>query len=201
MPRYWFEKLGNADLLQVQQDRIIHNWRKNDEDTIYPRYETVRDTFKHEVNEFVRFLKDENLGDLRPNQCEVSYNNVIPLTDSEKVHQRLQEISPLWTGQFNSAADETVELESTTVQMRLKMMDAGRPFGRVYLSFQPALLRSDPSKQVFRLDITARGRPSRETVEGAFEFFDLGRRTVVKTFAAVTKSSMHSVWGRTDANG
>ncbi|MGZ8300004.1 MAG: hypothetical protein ACXWU5_06290, partial [Rhodoplanes sp.] len=36
MPRYWFEKSGTPDLLQVQQDRIIHNWRKQEGELIYP---------------------------------------------------------------------------------------------------------------------------------------------------------------------
>jgi hypothetical protein len=27
MPRYWFEKKGEPDLLQIQHDRLVHNWR------------------------------------------------------------------------------------------------------------------------------------------------------------------------------
>jgi uncharacterized protein (TIGR04255 family) len=28
LPRYWFERPGYPDLLQIQQDRILHNWRQ-----------------------------------------------------------------------------------------------------------------------------------------------------------------------------
>jgi uncharacterized protein (TIGR04255 family) len=198
MPRYWFEKRGTPDLLQLQQDRVIHNWRKQEGDGVYPRYETLRERFRSEVKEFVAFLEDEKIGELRPNQCEVTYTNIIELSDSDGLHDRLKGITPLWTGQFSetSAAD----LENAIVQLRFKLTDSDRPVGRVYVSFQPAILRTDPSQEVIKLDITARGRPKHETCESAFEFFDFGRRAVVKTFAAVTTPSMHSVWGRNDAN-
>ena len=28
LPRYWFERPGFPDLLQIQHDRILHNWRQ-----------------------------------------------------------------------------------------------------------------------------------------------------------------------------
>ena len=199
MPRYWFEKSGTPDLLQVQQNRIIHNWRKLEDDSIYPRYETVRDQFRVEVDQFVSFLAEEKLGELRPNQCEVTYTNLIELGESESVHDRLPEITTLWTSRFSEELVET-DFENVSIALQLKMLEAGKPIGRVHVSFQPALLKSDPSKEVMKVDITARGRPKQDTPESAFDFFDLGRRAVVKTFAAVTTPSMHSKWGRTDGN-
>jgi uncharacterized protein (TIGR04255 family) len=197
MPRYWFEKRGTPDLLQVQQDRIVHNWRKQEDHPVYPRYETLRERFKDEVDRFLGFLDDEKLGELRPNQCEVTYTNIIELQDSEKVHDRLEEITSLWTGHMGERLD--AELENASVQLNFKLLEERKPAGRVHVSFLPANLKSDPSKEVIRLDITARGRPKHETPNSAFEFFDFGRRAVVTTFAAVTKPSMHSVWGRTNA--
>jgi uncharacterized protein (TIGR04255 family) len=208
MPRYWFERSGTPDLLQVQQDRIIHNWRKQEDEQIYPRYETLRERFRSEVEQFTAFLKEENLGELRPNQCEVTYTNAIVIPGSERAHDRLEEITPLWTGRFNEGLDVDPEnaklrlegeLENAAVQMRFKLLESEKPVGRIHISFQPGHLRSDPSKQVVKLDITARGRPKQETTDSAFEFFDFGRRAVVKMFAAVTTPSMHTKWGQTNA--
>jgi uncharacterized protein (TIGR04255 family) len=198
MPRYWFEKRGTPDLLQLQQDRLIHNWRKQDDAAVYPRYEALRERFRSEVEEFIAFLENEKIGVLRPNQCEVTYTNIIEMSGIDGLHDRLERITPLWTGQFSetSAAD----FENAMVQLRFKLIDSDRPVGRVYVSFQPAVLRTDPSRDVIKLDVTARGRPKHETCESAFEFFDFGRRAVVKTFAAVTTPSMHSLWGRNDAS-
>jgi uncharacterized protein (TIGR04255 family) len=196
MPRYWFEKSGTSDLLQIQQDRIIHNWRKLEGEPIYPRYEAVRDRFKREVDEFVAFLHEEELGELRPNQCEVTYVNLIELAD-ESVHDRLSEITSLWTHRFSEELVET-EFENVSIGLRFKMLESGKPQGRVHVAFQPAVLKSDPSKDAIKLDITARGRPKEETLDSAFTFLDGARRAVVKTFAAVTTPSMHAMWGRTD---
>ncbi|MFL6799244.1 MAG: TIGR04255 family protein [Xanthobacteraceae bacterium] len=196
LPRYWLEKNGEPDLLQVQQDRIIHNWRKRDGELIYPRYETLRDRFSKEVDRFSDFVKKEQIGEIRPNQCEVTYSNVILSVGGEHIHDRFEEISPLWRGELSEETD--AEFEDARVQLRFKLVEASKHVGRVHVVFQPAVLRSDPSKQAIRLDITARGRPREETVASAFQFFDFGRRAVVKMFAAVTQPSMHLIWGRTN---
>jgi len=206
MPRYWFEKVGLPDLLQLQQDRIIHNWRKQETNTTYPRYEAIRARFENEVNTFVSFLKDYGLGDLKPNQCEVTYTNIIGLPDSNEIHNRLEQVTPLWAGKLsheNSSKESTVfaEIENTTIQFRMKLSEADKPVGRLHVLFQPGVLPADPPKEAVRLDITARGRPKQETMQAAFEFLDLGRRAVVKVFAAVTTPDLHAQWGRTDAHG
>jgi uncharacterized protein (TIGR04255 family) len=198
MPRYWFEKRGTPDLLQVQQDRIIHNWRKHEEEAIYPRYEALRDHFKKEVSQFAEFLDSEKIGELRPNQCEVTYTNVIRLPGTEGPHAHLEEITSLWRGQLNEGLD--AQLENASAQLGFKLLEGERPIGRVYVSFQPGVLMVDPSTEIIKLDITARGRPKEDTIESAFDFFDFGRTAVVRTFAAVTTPSMHSAWGRTDAS-
>jgi uncharacterized protein (TIGR04255 family) len=198
MPRYWFEKSGTPELLQIQQDRIIHNWRKHEDEPIYPRYEALRDRFKTEVDQFIAFLQEEKLGELRPNQCEVTYTNIIELPNSDRAHNRLQDITSLWAGRLGEELD--ADFESASAQLRFKLLDAEKPVGRLHVSFQPAVVRSDPSREVIKLDITARGRPKEGTPNSAFDFFDFGRGAVVKTFAAVTTPSMHSMWGRTDGN-
>jgi uncharacterized protein (TIGR04255 family) len=146
MPRYWFEKSGTPDLLQVQQDRIIHNWRKHEDQPIYPRYETLRDRFKTEVDQFISFLDDEKIGDLRPNQCEVTYINIIELPSSERVHDRLEKITTLWAGRLSEKLD--TELEDTSAQLRFKLLEARKPVGRVHVSFQPAVLKFSCTKDI-----------------------------------------------------
>lgn len=161
----------------------------------------MRERFKTEVDQFAAFLDEENIGELRPNQCEVTYVNIIELPDSEGVHNCLEEITPLWAGDLSKGLEGLdTGCENVSAQLRFKLLEAGKPVGRVHVSFQPAVGTSDPSIEVIRLDITARGRPKKETPESAFDFFDFGRRAVVKTFAAVTTPSMHSMWGRTDGN-
>lgn len=77
VPRYWFLNEAGTELIQIQQDAFVHNWRKVGEGDEYPRYEYIRDRFRAELEMFNQFLIDEGLGDLLLNQCEVTYVNHI----------------------------------------------------------------------------------------------------------------------------
>jgi uncharacterized protein (TIGR04255 family) len=197
LPRYWFERPGFPDLLQIQHDRILHNWRQqSDNSRIYPRYEAVKKVFEEEVNLFQQWLADEKIGELRPNQCEVTYINIITLPQGAALDSCLNRITPMWDAEFSEAPPNT--LERVRVEMAFLFSQDEKPVGRVYANFAPAFLQSDRSP-VVQLEITARGRPKGETVAEALAFLDVEREQVVRTFAAITTTEMHQLWGRTDA--
>ncbi len=195
LPRFWFERPNTPDLLQIQQDRILHNWRQQtDNSRVYPRYETVKASLEKELEIFQKWLAEERIGEIKPNQCEVTYVNIIPTGDDGYEH--LEKITPLWSGAFSSSHPNT--LERTLVQTTFLFSIDDAPAGRVYVNFQPAFLPSDRTP-VVRMEITARGRPRGESVADALSFLDVGRDQVVRTFAAVTTQEMHKLWGKTDA--
>ncbi len=197
MPRFWFEEKDGAHLLQIQQDRILHNWRKREAEQDYPRYEAIRRRFELDLERFLEFIVAEDLGKLRPNQCEVTYINTIDIPGEDNVHQQLQRITPLWTGHFAEAYP--LEVESATVQSRFVLRDAGNPFGRAYVTFAPAILVAQ-NRPVVRLEITVRGKPRDESIPEALRLVDEERNVVVRTFAAVTTPAMWDIWGRTNAS-
>ena len=43
--RLWFLDDRQAELVQLQHDRLTVNWRKSTEDTVYPRYAHLRQVF------------------------------------------------------------------------------------------------------------------------------------------------------------
>jgi uncharacterized protein (TIGR04255 family) len=195
LPRYWFERPNAPDLLQIQQDRILHNWRQQvDNSRVYPRYEAVKASLKKELEIFQKWLAEEEIGEIKPNQCEVTYVNVI--STGEDKYEHLEKITPLWAGVFSSDHPNTLERPSTQTTFLFSVNDV--PAGRVYVNFQPAFLPSDRTP-VFRMEITARGRPRGESVADALSFLDIERDQVVRTFAAVTTKEMHKLWERTDA--
>lgn len=194
IPRFWFESEDKVYLLQLQQDRVLLNWRKSADDGVYPRYEFVRERFVREVERLDRFLQSEQLGQLRPNQCELTYINTIML--DENPHLSLDRITQLWTDQARQI-DDGLTIEGTIIQTRLVMKHQGVPYGRLYISFTPAL-RANDLKPVVQLEMTARGRPDEETVASALQLLDRERSTIVRTFTYVTKKEMHKLWGRTD---
>ena len=82
-----FHDASQTGLLQLQQDRFVRNWRKVGDGHAYPRYESIRDSFALEVSQLRRFLTENQIGELVPNQCEVTYVNHIPVEDVNKLGQ------------------------------------------------------------------------------------------------------------------
>ena len=193
--RFWFEETGGAHLVQVQNDRIVHNWRKRDIENEYPRYEPIADRFEREIRKFKDFLSREGLGELRANQCEVTYINTIQLPDGADPHQHLNRITPLWNGGFDSPG--LLEPENVLTQARYLLKEDGQPFGRTYVNFAPVIRNVDLGPAV-QLDITVRARPAGQSTEAAFDLLDREREIVVRTFAAVTTPEMHRMWERRD---
>ncbi len=107
LPRYWFEFPNSPDLLQIQHDRILHNWRQQaDNSRVYPRYETVKISFEKDLEAFRQWLSDEQIGELRRNQCEVTYINIIPLPKERADHSYMESITPLSAGGIQRKSPE-----------------------------------------------------------------------------------------------
>jgi uncharacterized protein (TIGR04255 family) len=174
----------------------MHNWRQTPTDSVYPRYEKVRAKFQNEVQKFEDFLASEELGKLEVNQCEVTYINLIEeVPDGSDPHANLEEVSSLWAGITSDTPPG--EIENSLVQMRYYLNDGTERIGRIHVIMQPAF-RQEDLKPIFRVEITARGRPRGSSVGEAFDLLDLEREAIVRTFAAVTTPEMHELWGRTD---
>lgn len=196
MPRYWFEAPGMPDLLQLQQDRLLRNWRQApDGSRVYPRYEAVRDAFKADMSQFQEWLRFEELGEIIPNQCEVTYINIIRLPDGSDPHKQLHRISNVWSADL--VLPETQTIEKSNVQIVSIFQLDGKPAGRIYMIFQPAFINAT-TEPIVKLEITARGKPLGENVQAAFDFLDIARAEVVNTFASITTAEMQEFWGRID---
>ena len=63
-------------VIQVQNTRFLYNWRKRSD--TYPRYENIYTEYARNLELFRTFLKTANLGDISPNQWEITYINHIP---------------------------------------------------------------------------------------------------------------------------
>ena len=78
LPRVWFVNENKTkELIQMQSNRFIHNWRKLEGMKPYPHYEPIREKFRSEVAVLEAFLEDEKLGILAVDQFEVTYVNHI----------------------------------------------------------------------------------------------------------------------------
>jgi len=189
-PRLWFVSESDRDLVQVQRDRFIRNWRKTEDDPAYPSYENMRGLFAKDWETFSLFVADEIKAPLVPNQCEVTYVNILEALKPSDLPKLFAWVSG------NSSDGYLGEPEDAELTLRYQLKDdKGQPWGRLHIVAAPAMRASD-SKPVIRLSMTARGTPATKEVAGAMECLDKGHEAVVRGFTSITTPEMHKAWER-----
>jgi len=192
--RLWFLNDDETKLVQVQRNRFIHNWRKVDFKTEYPRYPCLRESFQHELELFRAFLVDEELPDIQPNQCEVTYVNHIEQSGVWDHHGQLDRVIKYWCGQ--GLDDIGPEPENVSFHTRYILHDhEGKSQGRLHIGLE-SVYRSVDDAPVFALKLITRGMPESPQISSVLDFMDQGRKYIVRSFASITTPELHSVWGR-----
>lgn len=200
LPRLWFLDAKGTELIQVQNNRFVHNWRRTDQRTDYPHYDAVRSRFRTELEKFEAFMHEEGLGELVPELCEISYFNHIEPGEAWHGHEQLHEVLRLWKPDFGDDFTSDKQLESASVNFQFIMKnEQGDPYGRWRVSVQPGYAR-DGESPIFVITNTARGRPLADGIEGAIRFLDQGHDWTVRGFAAMTTENVHRLWGRTNGH-
>jgi uncharacterized protein (TIGR04255 family) len=198
-PRLWFLDKEGRELVQVQRDRFVHNWRKVGEGDTYPRYERLRATFEKELRTFQQFLTDEGLGDFSPNLCEVGYiNHIVVGGDFTHVGQ-LAAVVNLWCPRERDPILPQPDEVRFRARYRISS-DEARARGHLLIEGYPGVREQDHTALLV-LALAARGKPTSADIDGVLDFLDFGRRWVVQAFASITTLEMHRHWRRRDGGG
>jgi uncharacterized protein (TIGR04255 family) len=195
-PRCWFLNSSGTELIQIQPDRFIRNWRQIDSGNEYPRYEKLQTAFAEEFRKFLAFLQREKLGPFIPNQCEVTYVNHVLPCDVWQNHGQLEKII---TNFKNCYSDDFLrDPEYARMAISYVIPDTnGNPIGRLHITADP-VYRDKDDIPMFRLNLTARGRPKGDDIADVLQFLDVGRDWVVRGFASITTREMQRIWRRQD---
>jgi len=183
----WFD--GGAELIQVQRDRFLLNWRRKNEET-YPRYGHLRAAFLEHFTTFQDFLRSRGMGGTRPVQWEVTYVNHMRPGDAWSRYGQLGKV--LTHLAHDPKGHFLGEPEDVAVQIRYRISREGSPIGRLHVTAEPASVTD--GQPVIVLSLTARGG-LRETPRGNLaDYLDLGREWVVRGFTDATTEEMHREW-------
>ncbi len=179
----------DESMMQVQDSRLIYNWRKQKHD--YPSYDKVLHEFKNAYSNFEKFVKDARLGSLELNQWEVTYVNHIAkgelwnnFSDWAKIFPRLP---VLVEGVPNLGAED---FRGT---WRLAFGDKQ---GRLHVTLNHGRTGSEKGTEVIRLELTARGPVDLAKGFDLWNGFAIAHSTIVNYFAAMTSSTAHRYWKR-----
>lgn len=174
-------------MLQVQNGRLHLNWLGGGD---YPRYKVVKPEFDELVSKFQSFLAEHQLGELVPNQWEITYVNHVPA-------------GTLW----GSPADwGTVfpGLGSATPEASMVVPDAFKANlryeipphrGRLHIEVDHARSKTTNKDRIV-VKLTARGPIRSEDGLSLDAGLDLGHECIVRTFAEVSSKEAHDYWER-----
>jgi uncharacterized protein (TIGR04255 family) len=198
--RVWLLSRDQHELLQLQPDRFIFNWRKRSGEGVYQRFDSIYPKFRRHLSEFQNFLKEENLGLLEINQCELSYFNNLSLTEDESFAEGLSRHFRIWRGapHIHSASGLSVESESARFNLSfiVRLAAGSEAVGRVHVDATPSYNEEEKVK-LLRLVIVFRSPLLTPTDGDALDqTMAVGRYAIVRTFDALGSDESHESWGR-----
>jgi uncharacterized protein (TIGR04255 family) len=191
-PRVWMISEDEVCLIQFQADRLVCNWRKVRPSDTYPRYGAMKSKFFGALEIVTKFLQQEGLHPIQPNQCEVTYLNHVPLTETNdwwSEPARLVKIlrEPPYSG-------ERERLEDARVQLRyIIQSEDNRPLARLVVNAEPGITAG--FERIMAINLSAKGQP-RPSIEGVEQFFDMAHESIVRKFEQITTSAAHKLWGK-----
>jgi uncharacterized protein (TIGR04255 family) len=194
-PRLWLTDETGEEMVQLQRDRLLHNWRHMPIGSEYPRYPRLRDQFAADWAVVDSFAVEHELGSILPTQCEVAYVNQIE-ADGGKTHadpSRYFSFLGEALCMHRQSEFEAVTFSSSSVAK--EVIDGRQLLGRMFVELTSGL-NTASRKATYQFSLTVRGAPLVRNLEGVLQFFDFARARIVRAFAELTTSEMHKQWER-----
>lgn len=190
-PQVIFQSRSAGISLSVQNDRLSHAWERATPDADYPRYPSLRASFRDDAATFARFCEQNGIGEIALRQIEVNYVNVLTSGQGWDRPGELHRVLQPWSPDFASNLGEP---EDVRIAQRYLVTRDGEPYARLHIAIEPH--RTPDGSSTMRMALTFRGEPQEYTLDGMMAFVDEGHDRIVRAFTAATTPEMHEVWGR-----
>lgn len=187
--RAWFMSSDRSLLVQLQNDRLIHNWRHQGEE--YPHFEPLLAYFQQAYGQLESMLADFELGKLQHTQVEVTYVNHLEAESLERVLREYVSL-PIQTEGVSVPPDREA------LALRYPISMNGSQIGRLHIEAVPRV-QDTPSGATrnYRLVLAFRAASSNPNeIEADAELLRQGREAIVQAFTALTHEEDHKKWGR-----
>ncbi len=192
LPRVWFIHQNENGIIQIQQDRFIHNWRKVREADEYPRYETVFAMFQAYLAEFISVLDEEAIGEVEPLQYEMTYVNEMSVGEGWTTLADVGRLFPdlSWRSEGRAFLPQP---EGLNCQLVFALPERN---GRLHATVRKAK-RREGGTDVLLLELTARGIGEYGSVENLDSWFGIAHEWIVRGFADLCSEAVQqTIWGR-----
>ena len=179
-------------IIQIQNNRFHFNWTGGHMKEQYPKYDDfVRPAFDEAFGDFQRFVAEEELGEIVPNQWEVTYVNHIP---KGSVWNEPDE----WAAIFSTSPtlrtpSSPVRLEGLQAEWHFEIMPQK---GRLHVQMVSGRKKTGEEKEeLLVLKLTARGPIDSQSGPTLGEGLDIGHETIVRAFRDLASKKALDCWG------
>lgn len=191
-PRLWAKSQDGRHTIQIQQDALLVNWERDPASPApYWPYEERRRDLAEKLNLLDQYLREAEIGDVRPNSCFATYINHIEYEEANEFPGLLARVLSTWSCQTNDTW--LPAMEQCSLHLTFPFAEQ---HGRLHVNIMSGIRRKD-NKRLLRMALTARGTPDEATITAALNWVDLGHEWIVRGFASLTRPEMHKKWRRT----
>ena len=180
--RAWFTSADDQDLLQIQEDRLIHNWRYNK--ATYPHFPSLLERFLSDLQVLEAAANELDIAPVCYLSAEVTYVNWIQQAQSSGFLEFGPDLSPAlglctnqsWAGQFSM----TTPFDAQANLIARK---------------QPGLRSGSEMEEGVGLTLTYQAQIQERSQLDAVLL--AGRQAIDSAFLDLTNDEMQASWGRT----
>lgn len=188
-PRLWLMSDAGDRLLQLQQDRLVVNWRKLPVDTPYLRYSVIREFLIESWERLEGAIESLGLLMPRPSICEVVYVNHIGADSGWSSTSDTSKIVAPWSGEMSDGFLPVARQAGFFLRYEL-------PDGHGWLTIDGQSLSTSSNEDRLIMNLVSRGSAVSPDLNGALKFMDLAHEWIVRGFTSVTTPEAHENWRR-----
>jgi uncharacterized protein (TIGR04255 family) len=184
--RVFFIRPPGNYLIQLQPNRILHNWRKVEDADEYPRYETAYPKFVWSWDQLKLFTARAGLAEPQPDIFELTYINHITRPGA-KFPRDVWEFLAF----YQQTPSVAVAKESSAMAMHFGW-PLQQDMGILTFDLKHGMRATDES-DVMLIEFNARGKAAQGGAN-MDEWFAVAHSAIVNTFDALSTESAHKLW-------
>ena len=182
---FFIQPPGNF-LIQLQQSRILYNWRKVTPQDEYPRYETAYPRFLKSWEALKGFAASSGLSEPQAEIFELTYINHIT-KDGATFPRDAWDFLAFYGGPPSAA----VAGDSSSIAMNFSW-HLPKEMGSLVFDLRHGLRPTD-SQHVLQIELSARGK-AKHGESSMKPWFQIAHDSIVNTFDMLTSESSHDLW-------
>ncbi|MBW4519302.1 MAG: TIGR04255 family protein [Scytolyngbya sp. HA4215-MV1] len=183
--RVWFESADKRQLLQLQSNRFLYNWRRQSEIEEYPHFEEIYPRFEQEWQSFQNWWLELSGLPLQPTHYELTYLNQIDATfgwhDPGDTHKFFTFAGKAWNGFLDKPKICNSDLEFALPDNQ----------GTLAVSLNQKIKIEDNSLVIF-FELTSRSLNADLVLK---DWFDTAHNYTVHAFLELIHESAKQEWG------